>query len=228
MLNYEQPEISWIPFVIIGIAFVVEGTIFFVALKEFLRKCKEEGKSFRQYFLETSDPTTLAVLIEDSVAMLGLVFALVGIGLSMWTGSAIFDGIAAIAIGLLMGCLAFFLASMNRKYLLNYSDEDVTDMAMQMWQEDVRVQSVQRGNSIVLSPRETLLMAEVEVREEAIFADMSGLEIEQAIRFMRRFNAIRRSLEEDVARVAPEAKHIFIEFATPADKPDEAKGGVSS
>jgi len=87
------------------------------------------------------------------------------------------------------------------------------------------VQTVQRVNSIVLSPQETLLMAEVELREEAIFADMTDTEIAQAIRFMQKLNAIRRSLEEDVARIAPEAKHIFIEFASPQDKPDDAKGG---
>jgi len=221
-----QPEISWIPFSIIGLAFLVEGFSFSVALREFLSQCRSEGKTFREYFFSTSDPTTLAVLIEDSVAMLGLVFALIGIGLSMWTGSAIFDGIAAIAIGLLMGALAFFLASTNRKYLLNYSDDDVNAVATRLWTADAQVQAVPLVNSIVLSPRETLLMAEVELREEAMFADMSEAEIEQAIRFMRKLNAIRRSLEEEVSQIAPEAKHIFIEFASPPDKPDENKGGM--
>jgi len=222
------PEISWIPFSIIALAFVVEGYSFAVALKEFLRQCKEENKSFRVYFVETRDPTTLAVLIEDSVAILGLVFALVGIALSMWTGSAIFDGIAAICIGVLMGFLAYFLAATNRKYLLNHSDDEVNEVAAKLWQADDQVQSVQRVNSIVLSPEETLLMAEVELREETIFADMSEAEIAQAIRFMQKLNAIRRSLEEDVMRVSPEAQHIFIEFASPQDKPDDAKGGIKA
>jgi len=223
-----MPEISWIPFAIIGIAFVVEGYSCAVAFKEFIRQAKEEGKSFRQYIVETRDPTTLAVLIEDSVAMLGLTFALLGIGLSMWTGSAVFDGVAAVAIGLLMGFLAYFLAATNRKYLLNHSDDEVNEVAARLWEADDQVQVVQRVNSIVLSPEDTLLMAEVELREEAIYADMTQEEIAQAIRFMQKLNAIRRSLEEDVERVAPEAKHIFIEFASPQDKPDDAKGGKDS
>jgi len=214
-----SPEISWIPFVIIAIAFIVEGYSFFVALKEFLRQSKDAGKSFRQYLVETRDPTTLAVLIEDSVAMLGLVFALLGIGLSFWTGSAIFDGIAAICIGILMGLLAYFLASMNRKYLLNHSDDGVNEVTRKLWDADDQVQTIQRVNSIILSPEETLLMAEIELREEAIFADMTEAEVAQAIRFMHKLNSIRRSLEEDVARVSPEAKHIFIEFVSPQDKP---------
>jgi len=218
--HHHMPEISWIPFLIIAIAFVVEGYSFLVALKEFLRQCEQEGKSFRQYIVETRDPTTLAVLIEDSVAMLGLVFALIGIGLSMWTESAIFDGIAAICIGVLMGGLAYFLAATNRKYLLNHSDDEVNELATKLWQSDDQVQTVQRVNSIVLGPAETLLMAEVELREEAIFADMSEEEIARAIRFMHKLNTIRRSLEEDVMNIAPATKHIFIEFASPQDKPN--------
>jgi len=214
----DAPEISWVPFAIIAIAFVVEGYSCGVALKEFLRQAKEEGKSFRQHMVETRDPTTLAVLVEDSVAMLGLTFALIGIALSIWTGSAIFDGVAAICIGILMGCLAYFLAATNRKYLLNHSDDEVNEVATRLWEADDQVQVVQRVNSIVLSPDDTLLMAEVELREEAIYADMTEEEIAQAIRFMQKLNAIRRSLEEHVEHVAPEAKHIFIEFASPQDK----------
>ena len=80
------------------------------------------------------------------------------------------------------------------------------------------MQQVQRINSIVLSPDDTLLMAEVELREEALFAKMSQEEVAQAIRFMNRMGEIRRSLEDDVSRIAPETRHIFIEFATPKDK----------
>lgn len=209
------PELTWIPFVIIGFAFIVEGYSFLVALVEFRRQAKEAGKSFKVYFVETRDPTTLAVLIEDSVAVFGLVVALVGMGMSAWTGSAVFDGIAAIVIGLLMGGLAYFLAATNRKYLLNRSDEQVDEIASRLWQADEQVQQVQRVNSIVLSPEDTLLMAEVELREEALFAEMSQEEVAQAIRFMGKLDDIRRSLEEDVSRIAPETRHIFIEFTTP-------------
>jgi len=215
-----QPELSWVPFVIIGVAFIAEGYSLLVALTEFKRQAAEAEKPLRLYFVETRDPTTLAVLIEDAVAVLGLTVALLGMGLAAWTGSALFDGLAAICIGMLMGGLAVFLASINRKFLLNRSDDEVNMIATRAWQADGRVQHVQRVNSIVLSPDETLLMAEVELREETIFADMSDAEIAQAIRFMRKLDTIRRSLEDDVSRVAPEARNIFIEFGLPAEKAD--------
>ncbi|MDQ6966930.1 MAG: cation diffusion facilitator family transporter, partial [Mariprofundaceae bacterium] len=206
-----QPELSWVPFMIIGLAFIAEGYSLLVALAEFKRQAAEAEKSLRLYFVETRDPTTLAVLIEDAVAVLGLIVALIGMGLTAWTGSAVFDGISAICIGLLMGVLAVFLASTNRKYLLNRSDDEVNLVASRAWQADEKVQHVQRVNSIVLSPEDTLLMAEVELREEAIFADMSAAEVAQAILFMRKLDTIRRGLEDDVSRLAPEAQHIFIE-----------------
>jgi zinc transporter 9 len=221
-LRHEHvPELSLLPFLIIGFAFVVEGYTFHVALTEFKRQYREAGKSFRVYFVETRDPTTLAVLIEDAVAVIGLVLALTGMGLAAWTGSAIFDGIAAICIGLLMGGLAFFLAATNRKYLLNRSDDGVDEIATKLWRADDQVQAVQRVNSIVLSPEDTLLMAELELREETIFADMSKGEITQAIRFMHKLDDIRRSLEDDVSRIAPETKHIFIEFTSPSETPEK-------
>ncbi|HXH73141.1 MAG TPA: cation diffusion facilitator family transporter, partial [Mariprofundaceae bacterium] len=82
-----EPELSWIAFGIVGLAFVVEGYSFLVALGEFNRQRREAGKGFIAYFTETRDPTTLAVLIEDTVAVFGLLLALLGMGLSAWTGS---------------------------------------------------------------------------------------------------------------------------------------------
>ncbi len=215
------PELSWIPFAILGFAFVAEGYSFLVALTEFKRQSREAGKSFRTYLVETRDPTTLAVLIEDSVAVLGLAVAVIGMGLAAWTGSAIFDGIAAICIGLMMGGLAFYLAAMNRKYLINHSNNEVDAIARQVWQADDRVQHVARVNSIVLSPVETLLLAEIELREEAIFLDMTEAEIDQAIRFMRKLDTIRRAMEDDVTRLAPDTKDIFIEFMMPNNASDD-------
>jgi len=211
------PEMGWIPFAIIGFSLLVEGYSWLVALMEIRRQAAEANRPLRKYVLETRDPTTLAVLIEDSAAVLGLLLAFAGILLTATTGSAVFDGVAAIFIGILMGVLAWFLAATNRKFLLNRTDDEVNEVAMRLWEADEQVQKVQRVNSIVLSPTDTLLMAELELREEAMFADMSEEEIAHAIRFMHKLDAIRRELEGDVSRIAPEARHIFIEFTVPQE-----------
>ncbi len=219
------PEMNLPAFAVLLFAFAVEGYSFAVALGEFNRQRKAEGMGFFEYLTETRDPSTLAVLIEDSVAMLGLLFAAIGMLATSLSGLAVFDAVAALMIGLLMGVLAMFLAATNRKYLLNHADERVNDAAVRLWRSDPRVQDVLRVNSIVLSPEESLLMGEVEIREEALFAEMSAEEIRQAIRFMQKMDAIRRDLEEEVRRIRPQARHIFIEFALPErDKPADRAG----
>lgn len=216
-----SPEISMLVFGIIGFAFIVEGYAFWVAFKEFTRQRLVVNATFFQYVKETRDPTTLAVLVEDSVAMLGLLFALIGMSLSAYTGSPIFDTIAALAIASLMGFLAFFLAAMNKKYLLNLSDEEVNQVALQAWSDDERVQEVRHVHSIILSPEESIVMAELELREEALFADMTQEEVQQAIQFMSRLDHVRGSLEEKIRQNTTGAKHIYIEFT---GLPEEKKG----
>ncbi len=215
------PDISWLVFGIIGFAFIVEGYAFWVALKEFSRQRIEAGAGFIQYIQETRDPTTLAVLIEDSVAMLGLLFALAGMGLSAYTGLPIFDTIAALAIAALMGLLAIFLATMNKKYLLNVSDENINTLAVQAWTEDERVQEVRHVHSIVLSPEESIVMAELELREEALFANMTQEEIKMAIKFMYHLDQVRGSLENKLYEGSESAKHIYIEFTGLLEKREE-------
>ncbi len=210
-----EPEMSWIAFGIIGFAFLVEGYSFLVAFKEFTRQRKEENMGFIQYVKETRDPTTLAVLIEDAVAVLGLFFAVTGMSLAVYTGSALFDIGAAVGIGILMGLLAFFLAATNKKYLLNVSDGEINSVALDAWSKDKRVQDVRHIHSIVLSPEESVVMAELELREETLFRDMTEEEIQQAIRFMQRLDDVRGSLERAVQRKAEEAKHIYVEFGLP-------------
>ena len=215
-----EPEMSWIAFGIIGFAFVVEGYSFLVAFKEFTRQRTEENMRFMQYVRETRDPTTLAVLIEDTVAVLGLLFALVGMSLAVYTGSPLFDVGAALGIGLLMGFLAFFLAATNKKYLLNVSDGEINQVALDAWTKDNRVQDVRHIHSIVISPHESIVMAELELREEELFRDMSEEEVQQAIRFMQRLDNVRGSLEEAVSKESEEAKHIYIEFTGLPEKKD--------
>ncbi len=207
-----QPELSPIAFAIIGIAFLVEGYSFLVALTEFNRQRKEHNAAFFVYLRESNDPTTIAVLIEDTVAILGLFLALTGMAISAYTGSSIFDAGAALAIGGLMGLLAYFLASVNKRFLINAADPKMDDRVKEIWNGDDRIQRLQRVNSIVISPEESVLMAELELREEELFTDMSREEVVQAVHFMNRLDLIRRSLEDEVKAATPQAKHIFIEF----------------
>jgi len=68
----------------------------------------------------------LAVVLEDAVALLGIVLTLVVAGVSfVWGPHSAFDAAVAIAVGALLGAMALFLASLNRRLLIDTSDVDL-------------------------------------------------------------------------------------------------------
>jgi divalent metal cation (Fe/Co/Zn/Cd) transporter len=67
-------------------------------------------RSLSAYLRTPRDPTINSVLLEDSAAMVGLAIAAVGVGMHQITGSATWDGGAALAIGVLLLTVAFVLA----------------------------------------------------------------------------------------------------------------------
>ncbi len=77
--------------------------------------------------------TVLAVLLEDAVALFGIVLTLVVAGASMLARPRPeFDAIVAIVVGLLLGAMALFLAAINRRLLIDASDP-MLDRAAEAW-----------------------------------------------------------------------------------------------
>ncbi len=69
-----------------------------------------KGSSGWWRFIRTSrNPELPVVLLEDAGALIGLVFALIGVGLTVLTGNAVWDGIGTIGIGALLGVIAVIL-----------------------------------------------------------------------------------------------------------------------
>jgi len=71
--------------------------------------------------------------LEDAVALLGILLTLLVAGISLvWGPDPLFDASVAIGVGVLLGVMALFLATLNRKLLIDTSDPDV-DRAAQDW-----------------------------------------------------------------------------------------------
>lgn len=93
--------------VILVVAIGLETYSFRTAVRE-SRPLKGEGSWLR--FLRTSrNPELPVVLLEDTAALIGLMLALAGVGLSMLTGNPVWDGVATLGIGALLGVVAVFL-----------------------------------------------------------------------------------------------------------------------
>ena len=107
------------PLVAIGIlvvAIVLEGYSLYVAVKE-SRPLKGKA-SWWQFIRKTRNPELPVVLLENFGALIGLVLAFAGVGLTMLTGNTFWDGLATIGIGLLLGVIAVILASEMHSLLI--------------------------------------------------------------------------------------------------------------
>jgi hypothetical protein len=66
-------------------------------------------------------PDLPVILLENSGALIGLLLALLGVGLSVLTGNGIYDGIATVLIGVLLIGIAVVLAVETRSLIIGES-----------------------------------------------------------------------------------------------------------
>ena len=112
----EKPIVNY---VVLLLSAVFESGSWWVAFKEFRRRKGSRG--YLQAAVETKDPSTVMVFFEDSAALLGIAIALAGTAAAHHFEAPVFDGIASIAIGVLLAAMAIFLARENKKLLIGES-----------------------------------------------------------------------------------------------------------
>jgi cation diffusion facilitator family transporter len=107
-----------ISYIVLAVSFVAEGISFRRALRQVRGESRRWRTSPRRFLQLTSDTTVKAVFFEDSAALIGLVLAAAGVGLSQLTGHELWDGLASIAIGILLFVVAVILARSNVSLLV--------------------------------------------------------------------------------------------------------------
>ena len=103
-------------YIVLAIALLVEGWSFSVAMREFIKSKGTQGAW--EYIRNAKDPSTYTIVLEDSAAMLGLLFAFLGVFFGHLLQNPYLDGIASIIIGLLLMAVAFVLAFETKGLLL--------------------------------------------------------------------------------------------------------------
>ncbi len=109
----------WVPVAVLVVAIALEGMSFRTAVKE--TNTIRNGASWRAFIRHARAPELPVVLLEDFAALIGLVLALFGVGLTELTGDGLWDGIGTLAIGVLLVLVAAVLAVETKSLLIGES-----------------------------------------------------------------------------------------------------------
>ncbi|ESP88683.1 cation diffusion facilitator family transporter [Candidatus Halobonum tyrrellensis G22] len=113
---------AWVSYGVLVGAIGFEGYAWRKAYREISRiKREHDWSGLVETFEKTSQVTTLTAFTEDSVSITGLVVALVGLAATQLTHDPVYDGVAALVIGVLLMGFALALAWQNKRLLLGES-----------------------------------------------------------------------------------------------------------
>jgi cation diffusion facilitator family transporter len=103
-------------YIVLAVAFALEGTSWFIAMREFAAAKGDAG--WWRAIRESKDPPGFMVLFEDSAALAGLVIAAAGVWASHAFADPRIDGLASIAIGVILALVAVLLARESKGLLI--------------------------------------------------------------------------------------------------------------
>ncbi|HEY6188716.1 MAG TPA: cation diffusion facilitator family transporter [Pyrinomonadaceae bacterium] len=197
------PENLNVAYWVLGISFVLEAGSIALAIYQEVKEAHHEGLSFREYLRESKDPTAKTVLFEDSAALVGIVIAALGLYLTEHhsgpAGGAYWDGLASMAIGVVLAIVAFALARSSRGLLLG---ESATPKSVERIRQAIlshpNVVEVVELLTMHLAPKQILINAHINLRDELATDD-----IEQTI----------AEIEQAIKREEPKVHMIFLETA---------------
>jgi cation diffusion facilitator family transporter len=191
---------QWVPIAVLVIAIGLEGFSFRTAVHESNRT--RGNVTWIQFLRRAKAPELPVVLLEDTAALIGLVLALFGVGLTLITGNGIWDGIGTLAIGVLLIAVAIFLMVETKSLLIG---ESASGDAIR--QIEAAIKSVEHVDGIIhmrtmhLGPDELLVAAKIAVNHDdtagavAAAIDAAEAKIREAVPIARVIY-----LEPDISR----------------------------
>ncbi|KQZ90652.1 cation diffusion facilitator family transporter [Phycicoccus sp. Root563] len=213
---------QWLPIAVLLASIVMEGFSFRTAVRESNRS--RGSRSWREFIRSAKAPELPVVLLEDFAALIGLVFALIGVSLTLITGSGVWDAFGTGAIGLLLVTVAIVLAIEMKSLLIG---ESASPRARRRIEDALAstdgIERVIHAKTLHLGPEELLVAAKLAVSpgsDAAAIADAIN-RAEAAVRATEPDMTLVIYLEPDIdlgeSAVPPEgATGVPPEGATPA------------
>ncbi|MEN3749403.1 cation diffusion facilitator family transporter [Sphingomonas sp. HF-S3] len=184
----------WIAYLVLAIAFAMEGTSWWIALREFGQA--KGDTPWWQAIRESKDPAGFIVLFEDSAALAGLIVAGIGIWLSHELADPRIDGIASIVIGLLLAAVATLLAREAKGLLIGErANEGVIACVRRILDREPAILHVNHVRTIHTAP-------------DRVFVAVSA-DFEDSLT-MGEGEALIERLEQELKQAMPQLSSIYI------------------
>jgi cation diffusion facilitator family transporter len=187
----DRPQVA---IVILLVALVLEGFSLRTAIVESNHVRGESN--WVQFIRRAKAPELPVVLLEDTGALIGLVFALAGVGLSWATGDTVWDGIGTIMIGLLLGAIAIILIVETKSLLIGEGAAPQTVDKIVAALVGPGVDRVIHLRTQYLGPEELLVAAKIAIPRTTVMERVAGA-IDDA--------------ERRVRQAVPEVRLIYLE-----------------
>jgi cation diffusion facilitator family transporter len=188
-------EWQWVPVTVLSVAIVLESFSFRTAIVE--SNAVRGDASWMSFIRHSKAPELPVILLEDLGALLGLVFALFGVSMTLITGDGVWDAIGTLMIGILLVAIAIILAIETKSLLIGEGatpeHAKAIEAAITAGPEAERIIHMK---TLHLGPDELLVAAKVGVRQTDDAAEIAA-----------GINAIESRIREAV----PIARVIYLE-----------------
>ena len=192
--HLRQPRVIENPLInyaVLGLAILFEGAAWLFAFRAFRRT--KGGWGYIEAVQRGKDPSLFVVLFEDSAALLGLLVALAGVGLSQLTGILIFDGIASVIIGLILVGTAVWLAWETKGLLIGESaNAPVVEGIRRILEACPVIDHVNEVLTMHMGPDYILVNIAVDFRDDVSAGDIERTIAELDARIRERFPKVKR------------------------------------
>ncbi|MDJ0323506.1 cation diffusion facilitator family transporter [Cryobacterium sp. PH31-AA6] len=204
--NPHPLETAWLPILVLLVAMGLESFSLRTAMRESNLVRGEE--TWVQFVRHSKSPELPVVLLEDVAALAGLVFAFLGVGLTIITGDPVWDAIGTLFIGVLLVLVAIVLGIETKSLLVGEGagrkDASKIERAILTGPETRRIIHLK---TLYLGPDELLVAAKIGFDAETRFSDVAAA-----------INAVEARIREAV----PIARTIYIEpdvYRDPSHRP---------
>jgi len=186
-------------YVVLALAFLFESASWRVAFAEF--RAAKGDLGYLEAARRSKDPATFIVLAEDTGALIGILLAAAGNVAAQVLDRPVFDGIASVAIGLLLAVTALALARETKGLLIGEpAGSELVTSICRMAREHAGVERSNGLFTVHLGPRQVLAALSVKFQDT-----LTAAQIESIV----------ADLEKEVRRVHPEVVSVLVKPQKP-------------